>query len=107
MSQKMSIPELMKMFNDIPRRGEMTPALAYTKPFQNRGHREYDVIVAGEALIGYYKRHAKDAMIRYERRRNASSTHSLEIAERFNQRAAAIEDILRKVRENENHQTVI
>ena len=107
MSQNMSIPELIKMFNDIPRRGEMMPALAYTKPFQNRGRREYDVLVAGEALTAYYKRLANSAMIRYERRKNASSTHSLEIAERFNQRAAAIEDILRKVREDENHQTVI
>lgn len=32
MSQNMSIPELIKMFNGIPRRGEMMPVLAYTKP---------------------------------------------------------------------------
>ena len=104
---RMSIPELMKVFDNIPRRDEMTVALAFTKPIQNRGRREYDVIVAGKALVAHYRRMAKSDMIRYESRKASGSTHSLEIAKRLEARANTIENKLKELMEHENHQGIV
>lgn len=104
---RMTIPQLLKAYNGIPRREELATALAYVKPVQNRGHSEYDVIVAGEALVAHYRRMAKSAMVRYENRKASGSTHSLEIAKRLEGRANTIENRLKELREIEDRQGVI
>lgn len=103
----MSIPQLVKAFNGIPRREEVANALASTRAIQCRGHIEYEVSQAGEALIAYYQRMEKSALMKHERRRNPNSTYSLEVANRFRERAKAIEARFKELMEDEDHQTVV
>lgn len=104
---RMSIPQLIKAFNGIPRRQEVANALASTRAYQNHGHIEYDVAQAGAAMIAYYQRMEKSALVRHEHRKKMDSTFSLEIANRFRDRAKAIEARLKELIEDEDHQTVV
>ena len=102
---RMSIPQLIKAFNGIPRREEVANALASTRAYQNHGHIEYDVAQAGSAMIAYYRRMENSAMVRHNRRKKKESMFSLEVANRFGERAKAIEARLKELMEDEDHQT--
>lgn len=104
---RMSIPQLVKAFNGIPRREEVVNALATTQAFQCRGHSEYEISQAGEALIAYYQRMEMSAMKKHERRIKHDSTYSLEIASRFRERAKAIETRLKEMKECEDHEGIV
>ena len=100
----MSIPQLIKAFNGIPRREEVANALASTRAYQNHGHIEYDVAQAGEALVAYYQRMENSAMVRHNRRTKKESMFSLEVANRFKERAKAVESRLKELMEDEDRQ---
>lgn len=104
---RMTIPQLMAFYNGVPKREEISVAICAIKPIRNKGHNEYDVMETGEALINFYDRAEKRAMVRYEHRRDMECTYSLDIANRFKARREAIEQRMKELKRDANHQAII
>lgn len=103
----MSMAQIERAYDCIPKPEDLHAALATVPIIQDCGNIRYDVIQAGEALVKYYQRVARQKMARHEARKKQESMFYLNMAERFRQRSEQIEQKLKELKEYEDHKAVV